>query len=424
MKILIVSYFFPPYNTIGAVRVGKLAKYWHQSGHDVRVISAVNQNFPPDLPLEVPDEQVIYTKWLNINQPFKKFQQKSAELVGGMTKSSGSSGRTSRQYLEKMISIYKALANYPDECVGWLPYAKTSAARLLAKWQPDLIYASARPFTSLLLARSLSLRAGLPWVAELRDLWADNHYLSRPTWRQFLDERLEKKVLSKASGLVTVSEPLAAILREKYQKPCAVVLNGFVKEDFPAISGGAESRNVVISYTGLLYSGKRDPSPLFAALAGLGEAAERFKVVFYGSEGEYVRELAEKYGVTRCVEVRPHVPYRECLALQRRSDILLLLLWNVEQEQGVYTGKVFEYFGARRPILVLGPRDNVASKLVMERGAGYVATDPAKIADRLRAWLREKEENGSIADLPVDVGRGLSREEQFGHLDEFISSLL
>jgi hypothetical protein len=42
-------------------------------------------------------------------------------------------------------------------------------------------------------------------------------------------------------------------------------------------------------------------------------------------------------------------------------DVLLLLLWNDPRERGVYTGKLFEYLGARRPILGIGPADNVAA---------------------------------------------------------------
>src|SRR5262249_6167048 len=64
MRILILSCFFPPYNTIGAVRVGKTAKYLVQFGHDVRVIAARDLAFPRSLPLEIAPERVCYTNWL------------------------------------------------------------------------------------------------------------------------------------------------------------------------------------------------------------------------------------------------------------------------------------------------------------------------------------------------------------------------
>src|SRR3954470_13508009 len=69
MRILIVSYAFPPFNSIGGVRVGKTAKYLVHAGHDVRVIAAQDQPFAPTLPLEIPEQNVRYTRWLNIRKP-------------------------------------------------------------------------------------------------------------------------------------------------------------------------------------------------------------------------------------------------------------------------------------------------------------------------------------------------------------------
>jgi hypothetical protein len=45
MRILLLSWYFPPGNTIGAIRVGKLARYLHAAGHDVRVICGAKWNF-------------------------------------------------------------------------------------------------------------------------------------------------------------------------------------------------------------------------------------------------------------------------------------------------------------------------------------------------------------------------------------------
>src|SRR5438270_8497809 len=62
MKVLIVSFAFPPSNVIGAVRVGKLARYLDRRGHDVRVLTT---DFVEDrsLPLEIARERVIYTEY-------------------------------------------------------------------------------------------------------------------------------------------------------------------------------------------------------------------------------------------------------------------------------------------------------------------------------------------------------------------------
>ena len=62
MKVLIVSFAFPPSNVIGAVRVGKFARYLDRRGHDVRVL-ATDLVEDRSLPLEISRERVFYTEY-------------------------------------------------------------------------------------------------------------------------------------------------------------------------------------------------------------------------------------------------------------------------------------------------------------------------------------------------------------------------
>jgi len=59
MKLLLISYYFPPYNSVGGVRPGKLAKYLYNQGHEIDVISA-EQPFPVEAELEIPPERVSF----------------------------------------------------------------------------------------------------------------------------------------------------------------------------------------------------------------------------------------------------------------------------------------------------------------------------------------------------------------------------
>ena len=67
MKILMVSWFFPPANTIGAVRMGRMARFLTQQGHDLKVLAASDLPFPKTLPLEIEEEQVLYAHWADVN---------------------------------------------------------------------------------------------------------------------------------------------------------------------------------------------------------------------------------------------------------------------------------------------------------------------------------------------------------------------
>lgn len=85
----------------------------------------------------------------------------------------------------------------------------------------------------------------------------------------------------------------------------------------------------------------------------------------------------------------PPVSRKESLRIQSESDVLLLLTWNDPSEKGVYTGKIFEYIGNAKPILVIGSRDNVAAELVRENGFGIVAGKMEEVEEFLLN-LKEK----------------------------------
>ena len=191
MRILVVSYLFAPYNCIGAVRVSKMAKWLAEMGHDIRVISAADQQFGqllvPSLPVDIPLENVAYTRWLDhirfrIRGASLHWQDSSNEHSGNVNTSSQST---------KHNPLYKSLRKrflevtaFPDEVIGWLPYAVRAMNEHFSGWRPDVIYASGWPVTSLIAGSAISRKSGAPWVAELRDPWSDYYFSRIPRCRR------------------------------------------------------------------------------------------------------------------------------------------------------------------------------------------------------------------------------------------------
>ena len=103
------------------------------------------------------------------------------------------------------------------------------------------------------------------------------------------------------------------------------------------------------------------------------------------------------------------------MAAQVDADVLLHLQWDDPKEAGTIGGKLFEYLGARRPVLCLGYEYGSVAQIVGERGAGIVANDPDIIARQLRRWLTEKR-TGGVPALPDAAAAGLTRAEQFDKL--------
>jgi hypothetical protein len=414
MKILLISYFFPPFNIIGAVRVSKLAEYWLSKGHDVIVLSAKSQPLLANLYSKFPENRVIYTDWFNINS----FPEK---VMGGRSAVSSRGFDTKNSFLKSLGSLYKNIFNIPDGQIGWYPFAVKAADELISNgWKPDLIYASAHPLTSLLVSSRIAKKFSIPWVAEYRDLWTDNHNYKHPFWRRWIDLLMERRVMLSSSALVTVSEPLASVLRKKTLKPIAVVMNGFDPNDYLDVKINLFPENKLnIVYTGMVYRGKQDPSALFEALSKHPQR-DFLKVHFFGRYLEYINILAKNYMVEDIVDVFEPVSFKESVAIQKAADVLLFLTWNDSDNNGVLTGKIFEYFGAKHPILAIGSQVGLAGNMILERGAGLVTNDVFEIKEQLTKWVLAKKKSAIEFELHEDVNKGLSRFEQFEKLDSYL----
>jgi glycosyltransferase involved in cell wall biosynthesis len=423
MRILLISYRFPPYNAMGAVRASKTARYLTEFGHEVKVITAANQPLEATLPLEIPDRDVTHARWLNTNF--------LADLARGGKKAISSRGYRGRGPIGRVIRglapIYKTLFALPDPQIGWYPFACRAAARLLGGWRPDVILASAPPATSLLVAHSVARKHRIPWVAEFRDLWVSNNaYYDHPGWRRRFEARVEHRVLSSAAAFVTVSEAFAGSLSAEYKKPTRVVYNGFDPADYPPadVPAQADDAEFRIVYTGILYPGRRDPRLLFDALGRLGRVADGIRVEFYGRYLQDAHEAALERGIAHLVSVNDMVPYHDALRIQSSADVLLLLMWDDPGEYGTYPGKLFEYIGARRPILVVGRPEHLAAQLVNKTKTGVVSNDADEIAEQLREWLERKRANGMIPEPPEAATQGFTREEQTRKLGAFLQEII
>ncbi|MBW7837291.1 MAG: glycosyltransferase [Sphingomonadales bacterium] len=434
MKILLVAGYFPPYAPVSATRVNKLAKYLLERGHDVRVLAPKNAGFPAVMQPEIPAERVIFTPVFEVLEVPGRLKATLKAWLGKPPASTpiasspgaeGSSSSPVRQpWWARLSAFYAAIVSTPDSRIGWYGHAVRAGRALFARWRPDIIYASAPPHTGLLVASRLARLSGAPWVCEYRDLWVDHPYYDGGSVRRWIESRLENRTLNGAAGLVTVTRTWADWLAKKHRQPVEFVMNGYDPADYPdeAIEPLDRERLTII-YTGGIYPGKRDPAALFAALALMGDEARRVRVIFHMPEAlELVRQLAAAHGVTDSVEVSGLIPRKEAIRRQRGADLLLLLRWDDPREDSVLAGKLFEYIGARRPILSVGSETGEAAEIIRDQGFGVVANNPQAIADALRAWLPQK--RGGLIPAPAGDMESFARPRQFARLENFLEKLI
>lgn len=309
--------------------------------------------------------------------------------------------RVVRPLLKFLYRRYSELVHYPDEEKGWKSLAIEAAYGLLQKEKVDAIISSSSPATCHLIAEEIKNKYKVPWVADFRDLWAQNHNYPYTILRRMFEERLEIRTLSMADALVTVSSLMAEKLKMLHkEKNVYSITNGFDPEKMSDGKVDLTSQ-FTITYTGQIYS-KQDPSKLLVALKDLifegALCQEDANVRFYGPENALLAKKIEECGLSAVVTQYGIVSREASLQKQRESLLLLLLSFEDKREKGLYSGKIFEYLAAKRPILVTGGFGNdVVQALIDETKSGIYCSSVEDIKKALRELYSEYKSSGKVS---------------------------
>jgi glycosyltransferase involved in cell wall biosynthesis len=393
-RVLLIAYAYPPCSEIGAIRPAGLAKYLPRFGWEPTVLTVKLPGARPGATrvIETGDEDVLQTWKVRFGLEGRRSLHEQLGLP--LTQK-----RDSQLVHTKVLFAMRYLLAFPDATKGWIPFAMQALEEVKESMNVDAILTTSPPVSAHMIGQKAKEMFGCPWVADLRDLWSQNLAQGNDLVRM-LERSVERKTLRDADALVSVSEPWADRLREFYpEKPVFSITNGFDADDFRP-KAEALTPNFTITYTGRLYEGKRDPTPLFEAIRELIQegvmAREVVRVRFYGSIEPWLSALVQSFGLDDVVEIAGSVSRDEALRRQRESQVLLMLCWSDLRETGQHTGKVFEYLGARRPVLAVGGSRGVVSDLLEQTRTGVHARAKEELKSTLRTWYAEHHQTGRV----------------------------
>ena len=392
-KVLVIGYPFP-LRRGGSPRLLGLAKYLPEFGWQPIILSA---------PLDMkpgPGFRVIETPYRDNLRFWKRRLRLSEDEDVRIQIKKRAGVMKKKSALDFLLTRIGEVVNYPDADKGWRPYATRAGETLLVTEDIDAIISSSAPITAHLVAKKLKLKHQVPWLADLRDLWSQNHNYSYSHLRKLFDERLERSTLSIADAIVTVSQPWADRLNTLHRdRVVHTITNGFDPEEVNSPPIGLTPK-FTITYTGTVYA-RQDPSNLFAALCNLINegtlTADDIEVRFYGERTGWLDREIEQYRLSNVVSQYDSVSRSIAVEKQRESQLLLCLKWEDSREHGVYPGKLFEYLGARRPILATGGTDDVVSELLGKTKAGISALTVEDIKTTLKELYKEYKQKGMVA---------------------------
>ena len=382
-KVLLITYYFPPSGGAGVQRWLKTIKYLPEFGVETIVLTVDPQvaSYPQideSLCNEVPDFVKVYkTKTKEILSLYKKVSPQKQVPYGGFA------NEPNPTLLQKISRFIRGNFFLPDPRRGWNKFALAKAKQIIEQEGIETIITTSPPHSTQLIGLELKrLYPRIKWVADLRDPWTDIYYnedLYQTSWARTRNAAYESSVLSGADCIITVSEECKRLFAEKADvaKKIAVIPNGYDTKDFinSTIINKKEKitpNSSLLTPHYLTYVGVMAPQYDLEPLKSLVQGRNNILLRFVGVVSEDIKREIESWGVQ--TEFIPYVSHAEAIAYMRSADALLLFIPNVPNNEGILTGKLFEYLASERKILLFGPENGDAMKLIKECEAGECYT--------------------------------------------------
>lgn len=418
-KVLIIAYYFPPMGLSGVQRTAKFVKYLPKYGWKPTVLTVSPTGYyalDPSLLAEVEQAgtEIVRASSLDPNRLFKR--QKIVKMPS--------------EGMRKLFQFVGDTFFIPDTKIGWKLTAIRAACGLLQREQFDLIYATAPPQTDFLIGEALKKKFKLPLVLDYRDAWLDYPFKYYPSpLHRYLHYRMEKRVVKAADRIIVTVRRVKESLLKHYlaldYHDVVIVPQGYDPDDFePGVPRKASAhRKMRIAHAGTFYAG-RNPSVLLQALhdvvRNVPALRGRIEISLIGNVRDEDKQLVNKLGLQNDVSFLGYLEHKECTKYLLESDVLWLVLDNDFQSPG----KLYEYIGARKPILG-SVVDGYISQLIVETNAGLcVPLKDVKAHERALLDLFAQYERNQLKHIPVEFAEKFNRLVLTGELARQFESLM
>jgi hypothetical protein len=356
-RLLVVAYYTPPLGLSGVQRVTKLCKFLPEAGWQPLILTVKTvayYHYDPHLLEDLRASRIYRTETADPNRLYNLVRSRAKRLTPAPGQSLGSGARLLNYLL------------FPDAKAGWLPFGSVAGRHIIDRERPAAIFASAPPFTALLLGVRLKAHAHVPLALDFRDPWPTGFTLPPPHQRAAV-RRLRRYLVDHSELVLAVNSGTARAVGPR----CEVLDNGFDPTDFDVEPTRLDGLSIV--YVGNLWRNQTEVAALVETLRRRPEA----KLYLAGRVDGATRLRFENDPQVRLLGTLPH---SHACALMKGADALLYI-GKPGQPVGI---KLYEYLGARRPILVWGDGSDEAASLVAGSAAGLACGhDGAKLVAAL-----------------------------------------
>ena len=381
MKVLIISYYWPPSGGSGVQRWMYFAKYLGEFGIEPTIITvkenqASYSSVDESLVQEIEHIRTFKTSTL---EPIRLY----SFLKSGNAKKSipqGNVGGKKPGMIDKMARFIRANYFIPDARVGWNTYAFKKAKQLLQTEKFDFVITTGPPQSTHLVGLKLKkMMPNICWIADFRDPWTEVYYndlFKRTKSNEAKDQKMELDVLQESDMVLTVGPSMQKLLQSKIENQkdkVKFIFNGF---DETKIRKAKVIANDIftIAYIGTL-SANYPYKSIVAAFNQIKETAEnkKFQINLAGKiEADVLADFKALESESILINYHGIIAHNEALSLMKNADLLLLCLPVYEGSSIFVSGKLLEYVACNKPILGVFNPESDAGFLVENYTQGKV----------------------------------------------------
>ena len=422
MKVLILTYYFPPAGGSGVQRWLKFVKYLPDFNIEPVVFTVENPDYPimdESLKNEIPPHiEIIRQPIFEPQKLFSFWKKKDNQSVGFLNQNPSFFGRIV-QYIR---------ANYfiPDARKYWIKPSVKKLTKYIENNDIDVIISTGPPHSVHLIGLALKEKTNVKWIADFRDPWTDIDYFHQlPLTKKALlkHHQLERKVLQKADEVIVVGKTMQENYL-KFNKNSTVITNGY--DTFKKVTKSKLDDKFSLLHIGMLNS-DRNHKMLWKVLSEIAKENSTFvkelEIKLIGKVSHEAIADISKYKLLNNLKQIDYIKHDEVILHQKSAQVLILLINKVPSAKGIITGKIFEYLQAKRPILAIAPKNGDLAVILEETKSGIVIDfDDEKSLKKVILKHYESYKNNTLAIESIHIKK-YHRKELTAQLADLIKGL-
>ena len=372
MKVLIVTYYWPPSGGSGVQRWMYFAKHLEENGITPIVVTINPENAAFSSVDNSLLEQVKNVKTYHTKGGFQLLKLYSF-LKSGSTKKQipvGNFGDKKKSLFDQLSGYIRANYFIPDARVGWNKKAIPLVQELIKNEKINVIITTGPPHSTHLIGLEIKKRyPHIKWLADFRDPWTEVYYntlFKKNKRAENKDRSLELEVLEKSDLVLTIGPSMKELLENKipFQKEKVhSILNGF---DDTLLNGikGERYPEFTIAHIGI-WTLQQAHKEIVESLKTILSANKNWVIRFVlvgNIHPEIIDELAKIPNLI--IDHRGKVSQKEALQEMMNSDLLLNCLAILPNSKILISGKLMEYLATGNSTIVIGDKEGDAAGLM------------------------------------------------------------